>query len=213
MTGGAKGSPLPIDPSQPARPRSRLAVAVGTLLMLFVFGVCVVCGGGVYLFQPEVSEDPDRVAPLTAEMLRVEVPAAFDPRGTIEWDFFWLVLMRGVYYELTADDGTLMFLQVDSRLMAEQDVRDHVERTLREKGGGGPPLAITEAEERIYVIRGSNVPFSYRVGVSPADQSKHHLVEGIVDGDSGKVLVAFRITDESWAENEPLVTQVIESIR
>lgn len=199
--------------SQPERPRSRLAIILGTLLAITLLGLCLTCGIGAYLFRPQVSEDAAQVAPLTAEMLKVDVPEAFDPRGTIEWDLFWLVLMRGSYYELTGDEGMLMFLQVDSRWMGESDIREHVERTLREKGGGGPPLTIIEEPtEEVYEIRGRKVTFTYRLGESPADRSRHHLVEGIVDGNTGMVLVAFRITDESWPENEALVRQTIQSI-
>lgn len=213
MSDAAARYPLKSDSVAETGGRSRLAVVLGTALSLSTVVGCLVCGAGLYVFRPSISEDPDAVAPLAAEMLRVDVPTAFEPRGTIEWDFFWLVLMRGVYYELTGDEGMLMFLQVDSGLMREEDIREHVERTLREKGGGGPPLTITTSEERVYEVRGRKVTFNFRVGESPADRTKHHLVEGIVDGNAGAVLVAFRITDESWAENEPLVVETIRSIK
>jgi hypothetical protein len=193
--------------------RSKLATIVGTLLTVLLLGTCALCGAGLYFFQPDVSEEPTAVAPLTARMISVDVPAAFEPRGTIEWDFFWLVLMRGTYYQLTGAEGMLMFLEVDSRVMDEPDVREHVERTLREKGGGGPPLTIIESREEQYYIRGQNVTFLYRVGESPDDHTKHHLVEGVVSGNTGPVLVAFRVAEESWMEIEPLVEATIRSIR
>lgn len=208
-------SPYPSPGSDPAaaQTRSRWSVVLSTLASLLLVSMCVVCGAGLYFFRPTVSDDPEGVVPMTSAMLRVDVPSAFEPRGTIEWDFFWLVLMRGAYYELTADEGVLLFIQVESRLMDEPDIRRHVDRTLQEKGGGGPPLTITESEERVFEIRGREVPFRFQVGESPANRSKYHLVEGIVDGNSGPVLVAFRIRDDSWAENEPLVLQTIQSIR
>jgi len=197
---------------------SRLGTIVATLLSMTALAAVVGCVVGLYLFRPLQHDDPDRAARITAEMLRVDVPKAFEPRGTIEWDFFRGLLMRGAYYELTGNDGLLMFLQVDSRLMQEADVRKHVERTLREKGGGGPPLTIIASEDVDYFLGDQHVVFRRRLGESPdADNQKYQLVEGTVDGNSGTVLVAFRIAQEAWERSDRnganLVEATIRSIR
>lgn len=198
----------------PPKPRSRIATVLTTLLSVALLAVCGVCAGGLYFFRPQLEQDASRVGVVEAQMVRIDVPPAFEPRGTIEWDLLWLVLMRGTYYELTGGDGMLMLLQVDSRLMEEADVREHVERTLREKGGGGPPLTITSSGKFMDVlIRDSLVTFRERIGTSPVDQTRYHLVEGIVDGHAGKVLVAFRLTDDAWEMRKVLVEQTIKSIR
>ncbi len=192
-----------------------LATLFGSLLVLLLILLCTGIGAGLYFFRPVVSDDPNNVPTVTAEILNVTVPEEFVPRGTLQWEFFYLAVMRGAYYELTGEEGVLLFLQVDSQLMSEEDLREHVEQVLREEGGGGPPLTIdpSETEEWQYNIRGRNVVFTVRKGQSKIDQSEHRLVEGVVDGNSGKVLVAFRITEESWDDNRPLVEQVLKSIR
>jgi hypothetical protein len=196
-----------------SKERSRWStfVTIGTVVCLVA--ICGLCGGGLYHFRPSIAEDPAHVGVVEQQMLRIAVPAEFEPRGTIEWDFFGVVLLRGVYYELSGGDGMLMLLQVDSRLMEETDVREHVERTLREKGGGGQPLTITESEDRIFNVKGANVTFRYRRGKSPADNSQYRLVEGVVDGNTGKVLLAFRIAEDAWAKREGAVESAITSIR
>ena len=195
------------------KPRSRLATIVATLFTLLLLALCGLCGAGLYYFRPTIDDDIARVGVVEAEMLRINVPPEFEPRGTIEWDFFWLVLMRGVYYELPAGDGMLMLLQVDSRLMQEQDVREHVERTLREKGGGGIPLTIISSGDRTEFVQDKTITFRERVGQSPADNTKYRLIEGVVDGHAGKVLVAFRIAEDVWEERQALVERTIKGIR
>ncbi len=198
--------------SQP-QPRSRWTTVLATLTVVALLCLCGFCGGGMFYFRPQLSEDASRVSLVEAEMLRIAVPAAFEPRGTIEWDVFRVALMRGVYYELPGGDGMFMLLQVDSGLMEEEDVREHVERTLREKGGRGEPLTITATEDHTFTIRDSNVTFRYRRGTSPVDDTEYRLVEGVVDGNTGKVLLAFRIAEDAWERRERLVEETITSIR
>jgi hypothetical protein len=198
--------------SQP-QPRGRWATVLATAAAIALVAVCGLCGAGLFYFRPQLTEDAARVGVVEAEMLRIDVPPDFEPRGTIEWNVLGLVLMRGVYYELVGGDGLLMLLHVDSRLMGEPDVREHVERTLREKGGGGPPLEITESEDRIFNVRGRNVTFRYRRGRDPANDSRYRLVEGVVDGNTGTVLIAFRIAEEAWELRQGAVEATITSIR
>jgi hypothetical protein len=194
-------------------PRGRLATVLTTLAVVAVIAVIVLCAGGLYYFRPHIVEDPNRVPVVQAEMLGLTPPAEFEPRGTIEWDLLSAVLMRGVYYELATRDAMLMLLQVDSRLMSETDIREHVERTLRDKGGGGPPLTITSSEETLFMVRGKPVPFQQRVGKSPVDDSKYRLIEGVVDGRQGKVLVAFRVAEEVWPLHQGAIQGAIEGIQ
>ncbi len=203
----------PADSSTPQRVRGKLPVVFGTLTGTLLGLVGVFCCLGLMLFRPEVDASPERAKELTNAMLLVDVPDEFHPAGTIEWNFFWFVLLRGAYYELPADEGQLMLLEVESGLLDEPEIREHVDSTLREKGGGGPPLTITDSEERVYNLRGRPVTFTFRVGESPDDHTRYHLVEGVVDGNSGPVLMAFRITDESWDANQALVERTILSVR
>jgi hypothetical protein len=197
--------------------RGRMRTALMTVTILLFVGLIAVCGFSAWYFQPVLSESPQLARDLTEEMLRVQVPEEFEARGAIEWNLLWLVEMRGTYYELTGEDGLLMFLDIESSLMDEPDIRDHVERTLREKGAGGPPLKIVEEEpDREFDVRGRIVSFRTRIGESPADRSRHRLCEGVVDGNRGPVLVAFRLPEtsaEHQRENESLIERTILQIR
>jgi hypothetical protein len=197
----------------PPQPRGRLTTVLTTLGVVAVISLIALCAGGLYFFRPHLTEDPNRVPVVQVEMLGLTPPPGFEPRGTIEWNLFSAVLMRGVYYELASRDGMLMLLHVDSRLMHEVDVRQHVERTLRDKGGGGLPLTISSAKEITFPIRGELVPFQHRVGKSPTDQTEYQLIEGVVDGRSGKVLVAYRVASAVWPEHEGTIRSSIEGIQ
>ncbi|MEZ6067940.1 MAG: hypothetical protein R3B90_20005 [Planctomycetaceae bacterium] len=197
--------------------RNRLRAVLVSLSTALLLGFCGVCGFSAWFFRPELSEDPELASARTAEMLRVQVPEKFAPRGTVQWNLLWLVDLRGSYYELLDnEDGLLMFLQVDSRLMSEPDIRDHVERTLREKGSGGPPLKIVAEQPALeFVVRGVPVRFRSRLGELPSNHSRYRLVEGVVDGNAGKVLVAFRLLEDSAErklDNDLLIERTITNI-
>ncbi|MEZ6056963.1 MAG: hypothetical protein R3C01_09685 [Planctomycetaceae bacterium] len=192
---------------------SRLATIMGGVLLLGCLLICGVCTAGFFLFRPQIHPDPERVEPVVAEMLRISVPPEFEPRGIIEWPFFHLMVIRGAYFELTGDDGILMLVQVDSGLLKEEDISEHVRQTLREEGASGPPLTITATESREFVVRGRPVTFQFQLGEDPETELKYHLVEGVVDGNSGPVLIAFRVTDDSWLMNEAKVINTINSVQ
>jgi len=192
-----------------------LATVLGTLVFITGLAVCGICGVGFFMFRPTIHTEPEKVQPLTDEMLRISVPDVFEPRGSVTWDFFYAAMMRGSYYELTGDDGILMLIEVNSDLMEKEDVHEHVIETLRREGGGGAPLVIeqSQTESKLFDVRGRKVPFRFQVGEDPNIHRKYHLVEGVVDGNTGPVMIAFRVTDEWWQLHSPKIDETILSVK
>jgi hypothetical protein len=165
-----------------------------------------------------IREDADLARALSDEIVQTSLtdvsrPQAYLPKGSIVWNVAFLLTTRGVYYERFAGDGLLMILEVNSRFRSEEDVRRHIRQTLEAKGGGGASLKIDETlTKRIPVtIRGQPVQFSFRMGKSPQTQRTFHLVEGIFEGKSGEVMLAMRVDDEVWNEEE--VLNILRSIQ
>lgn len=209
----------------PARGRSgepaeRLRGAPANAALIFlaigVAGICGLCGGAIWLFQPKLSDDPQAVPPLMDELLEVDIPAIFEPRGTIRWNLAFALSLNGAYYE-TADrtrEGVLMFVGVSGGSLAKPDVRTHVERVLNDKSNSGAALVPEgQPEERMIVVRDRAAPFTFETGTDPATKNRYRLMHGVVDGRSGgEVLIALRIRqDANWSDE--LAIRMLESIR
>ena len=195
----------------PAPARNRLMSIVATAGLVIVVGSCCLCGGAVWQKQPDFLADPAAAAGVTGEILPVTVPAVFTPEGAIQWDLWMLVNMQGAYYTLTTGDGELSFLQVDSRFIDNIDFRDHIIRSLREHGaGGGFDLAVKATETRTYEVGGESVDFTFLKAQDRTTGRDRRLVDGIVSGPHGPVMISLWLDEENW--DPQMVDDMIASI-
>ena len=198
------------------RARSGPATAVLIFLTVGLVGTCGICGGATFLFQPKLSDNPDAVPPLMDELLMIDIPAIFQPRGTITWNLAFMLSLNGAYYETTdpAREGVLMFISVDGGSLSKPDVRAHIERVLNEKSNGTVALVPEgQPEERVVMIGQGAVPFTFETGTDPSTKNRYRLIHGVVDGrKGGEVLIALRIRqDANW--NDDIAVKMVESIR
>ena len=213
--------------SRDEREASRQRNAPATVVLLFLgigtLAIVGLCAGGLYLFQPHVSEEPAGATALVNEMLLIDVPddplsdpVAFVPRGTIEWNIAFMMSLRGAYFEADDEqlDGLLMCREGTGASLQKPDVREHVDRVLRERSDGriqlrsdGPP------EIRLMPVRGVPSEFTFETGTDPATKDAYRLVTGIVPGNlGGEVLIALRIKQtDPWSD--AIIARMVESIR
>ncbi len=186
-----------VDKDRPTHPMLVLVAGFVSAVLLFF---CCVCGGALWWFQPEIHEEPERARLLTAEIVDISIPDSYLPKGTIEWNVAFTLSVQGVYYERFVGDGLLTLIEVNSRFRADEDVRRHIRQTLMEKGGGGTPLIIDDAETKRleYIIRGEAIPFTFEIGRDPPSGRTFHIVEGVFDGKNGEVLLAMRVNEDNW---------------
>ena len=177
-------------------------ILVAGFVSAFVLLFCCVCGGAGWWFKPEIHEDRERAAENVQEIVDITIPDVYQPKGTIEWNVFYMMTIRGAYYERYAGDGLLTLVEVNSRLQSEEDVRSHIRETLIRKGGGGTPLVIDEAETKEVEVEigGGFVPFKFQVGRDPPTAQTFHIVEGVFAGKRGDVLLAMRVNADNWEE-------------
>lgn len=207
-----KTSPAPGDDAR----RNAPATAALIILAVGLAAICGLCGGAMYLFQPKLSDDPRAVTPLMDELLEIDIPAAFEPRGTIEWNMAFMLTLQGAYFETSdrSQDGVLMFLGVEGGSLDKPNVRQHVERVLSEKSNGTVQLTPEGSpEERMVQVRGQSVPFTFETGVDPGSKQRYRLMHGVVDAPTGgEVLIALRIrTGPHW--DDAVALRMLESIR
>jgi len=182
-----------------------------TSALLIAVGSCCLCGGLFYYQWPHFESDPEAAATLTRQMLPVRVPESFTPEGTIEWSFWMLLQMRGAYFVLRDGDGELSFLEVDSRFIDNAEFRNHIRQSLREHGaGGGYDLAVRESQTKTYDIAGQSVTFQFLQADDRTTGAQRRLVDGIVEGTNGPVMISLWVDEESW--DPEMVERLIESI-
>lgn len=189
--------------NQPAHPVLVLVAGFVSAVLLFF---CCACGSAMWWFRPEISENPDRARQLVTEMVDIQIPDSYQPKGTIEMNVAYIMSVRGAYYERFVGDGLLTLIEVSSRFQAEGDIREHFRQTLIEKGGGGTPLVIDEADSRRIgiEINGELVSFQFDIGRDPPSGRTFHIVEGVFAGKQGEVLLAMRVHEDNWEESSIL---------
>jgi hypothetical protein len=199
--------------------------ATAVLLFLGIGSIAIVglCGGLFYFLQPHVSEDPADVRTLMDELLVISIPTepdaapvVFEPRGTIRWNIAFMMSLRGAYYETQDDqlDGLLMFLEVTGASLDKPEVREHVDRILRERSDGKIQLQPGSfSETRTLDVRGFPTPITFETGVHAGTSESYRLVTAIVPAKrDGEVLIALRVKQAPpW--NDEIAVRMIESIR
>lgn len=191
----------------PEKPRSHpVLVLFAGFLSAILLAACCMCGGAFWLFRPVMNEQPEHVTQLLQEIVDIQVPDAYQPAGTIEWNVAFTMSVRGVYFDRYAGDGVLTIVEVDSRFRSDNDVRRHIRRTLMEKGSGGTQLVVDDSETRRVevLIRGQAVPFTIEIGRDPIANKAYHLVEGVFEGKTGEVLLALQVDEDHWDEQSVL---------
>lgn len=190
---------------------SRLLSIVASAALVAGTIACCVCGGAVYQQWPTFRTDREEAVSVTRDIVPLTVPAVFTPEGTIEWDIWMFVRMRGAYYSLSTGDGELSLLEVDSRFIDNGEFRAHIIRSMREHGaGGGFDLAVRNAETKEYEIAGRTVEFQFLEAEDRTTGSDRRLVDGIVEGHHGPVMISLWVDEESW--DPQMVDAMISSI-
>ncbi|MDB4743612.1 hypothetical protein OAF98_03930 [Planctomicrobium sp.] len=197
------------DKNQPAHPVLVLIAGFMAAVLLFF---CCACGGAAWWFQPEINENPDRAREIVAEMIDIQIPDSYQPKGTIEMNVAYTMSLRGAYYERFVGDGLLTLIEVNSRFQADEDVREHIRETLMEKGGGGTPLIVDPSDAKTVQvdINGQLVPFEIEIGRDPPSGRTFYIVEGVFKGKNGEVLLAMRVNEDNWEETS--IIDMLQSI-
>ena len=200
------------DPLKTKSPRKRFrregpwwATAAWSLFLGVGFLICGGIGVGMYWFRPTFKEGGAAAEKLTPELLTLNVPPSFQPVGTIEWNVAHLITMRGVYYDVLpsgADthSGLFMLLEVDSRFGDDVTVRKHIQSVLFEEGAGGSPVVIINGRDVEYTVRQDKTPFRITLGKIPNTENLVCLVQGVVPGKHGDVMIGLRVPKEDWDE-------------
>lgn len=196
-----------VEPQQTSRVWTLLLAASLSLMV----GSCFLCGVFLSSQWPTFEQDPTAAETMTAELLSLEIPTNFEPQGTIDWNVWLLLNMRGAYYAHTVDEGELSLLEVDSRLIGQSDFRQHIINSLHQHGAGsGLELDIRKTEAKTFSVNGSPVIFNFITAEDRTSGDGRRLVDGVVTIDDRPILISLWVDEDLW--DEAMVTRLIESI-
>ncbi len=207
------GKPVDLDKGRPLAKtaKSGWGVIFSTLFGGLFLILCVACGIGLYSFRPVIDASPEAAVKAQQAALDIQVPMIFSPKGTIDWNVAFLLQMHGAYYEHSRADGEIVLLHADSRFFSSPELRDHVRKTLLDKGGTGVPLKRDDVSFREYMIQNQPVKFRFEKGRSPTNDKPYYVVDGVVPGKTGEVLIGIRLEADAWDESQMM--GMLESIK
>ncbi|RLS56554.1 MAG: hypothetical protein DWH91_06355 [Planctomycetota bacterium] len=190
--------------------RLLLMIAGGVLTVCLM--ACCVCSGAMFYFRPRIEQSPEKAIALTKQVFRsITIPSRWEARGTIELNVFHQLNVRGAYYEHPKYESVLALIHVDSRWNSQASVREHIRETMIERGGGDEPMLIQERATREFTVRDSLLRFEFSTAKDLATDKTYRLVEGVVTGTTGDVLICLKIDADAWDEDE--VAALLQSIQ
>ena len=206
---------LPGQKHDSTSPRNVLSTIASAMFLGGCLLICGLCAGGFYFFRPDVRDDPEAVEPLMAGILDIDIPPEFEKRGVIEWNLAFMMSLRGAYYEMpdTESEGELMFVEAVSFWNDEPDVETHIRQALREKAGGVVELELVgELEQQTIQVRGEPVIFDFETRRDPVSERTYRVIEGVVDGENGQVLIGLRFHVDDWDNSEAIPHDRVNSL-
>ncbi|MGD9854523.1 MAG: hypothetical protein AB7U20_06180 [Planctomycetaceae bacterium] len=199
---GGRGSP---------RRNSPFWSVVLAVVFASTVGSCCLCSGLLYRQRPQFLQDPATAATFTRQMLSIDIPESFTPQGTINWHVPFLLTMRGAYFSQSVSTGELTLLEVNSQFIEQPEFRRHIIESLRQHGAGsGFDLNVLQTETKVFQIGQEPVEFEFLTAEDRTTGKGRRLVDGVVAGTNGPVLVSLWVDEEIWDAEQ--VTRMIESI-
>jgi hypothetical protein len=102
-----------------------------------------------------------------------------------------------------------MFVEASSFRTEDPDVETHIRQALREKAGGVRELELVgEPEHRQIQVRGEPVTFVFETRRDTIENRTYRVIEGVVSGKNGPVLIGLRVREEDDSAANLTITDV-----
>jgi hypothetical protein len=197
---------------RPARGCRRQATFFGLFGALTLAVFCGVCGlFGYLLFVPGIYQTPAEIAPITQEIVDVQVPDVFQPRLAMKWDNS-LYAARLSMYQHQQGRGALQFTEIAVKVgdkavaeaqlkqqMSQQDAMDEIK-----------VLKVESSQSREFLVRGQPVKFTFEAGEDVSSSTRYHQVTGQFVGKNGPAALVLQMEDDVW--DEAVVVEMLESM-
>lgn len=125
------------------------------------------CGVGAFLYSKadfafDVTEDPEAATALTEELVDIDIPAGFEPEGTLHLDMM-VMEMELAFYEHAEADGSLAIAEMDVIGSDDEDVAAEMRDSMEQSGvdDDGEDLRLVSVDSRTFEIRGEPAEFEF----------------------------------------------------
>jgi hypothetical protein len=211
----------PYDPPEYSRPgmsgTTKVLLGVGIGCGLFLLLCCGFFGFGSYwmvrMAKNSMTQDPEAIRRLTADIVNVEVPASLPPKIAMDMKVpFYGNFMQWVAYGDTEHGNGLFLAQFAAHITDEENMRTQWRQSMRGTGKNDwdDDVDITESETHETEVNGEPARFKVARGKS-SKQGEVWQVSGSFRGKSGPGILMLRVKTDEFTKEEVLA--ILDSMK
>ena len=193
-----------------------------------IFGLCCLlcCGGVITLaikgpklmenyMDEAMSEDPVVIAQRRVELLEIDIPESFQPKGSMDIvvPFVDKRFMMVVAYEGDPPSNSIVLVGLGDSFsgMSPEEMEIKIKESLEKEGLGQPENdANLETKTKNFTIGGRKTTFVYGTEVDEEGKATRFHVTGTVRGKQAPVFVMITADADQFSEED--LDEIIESI-
>lgn len=204
-------SPI-IEPDQP-RSGGRSWKLVLILLLVFIAGVIVCCGGCLWsvISGTQTTTDKDLISSWQQEMAAIAIPDAYDAREATRISFFNLVTFTSTAYA-GPDSTGLYFCNASGAATSDPASAEELGPSLRGMiGATARTLEVESSQIREIEVGEQSFDFQLITGTAVGTNDEWKELRGTVPTQKGILLIVFQGRSETFDEQAAIdITQTVE---
>jgi hypothetical protein len=211
----------PNDRPEPPRPgmsgATKVLLGLGVGCGLIVLLCCGVFGAGTFfvaqMAQQALSNDPDKVHDLTAEIVTIQIPDTLKPLGSLDLNIPIVNtrLMTGVAYRDASQYNVLMLGQFGEQFADDETMQLHWKQFSHESGRHADDVRIEESEKYDTQVNGQPANFTIGKGRDRKAEREVWEVAGKFRGHGGPAVLILRLNASDFSKEQ--VLDVLKSMQ
>lgn len=192
---------------------------MSTGMKLLIFFLCaggvlflLCCGSVIWLGSQmdfDVQENPAAARETTTEIAEIEIPEAFEPTASLNFDIIFFQMKMAVY-KTQSGEGGLFLLQMNLPTQQNEEVEAELRRELQRRDIGQEDLIVKDMETREFDFGGDTIEFTF-ARAEDDDGNPYRQISGVFPGKDGTALLLIQVPEEDYDEGQ--VVGIIQSIQ
>jgi hypothetical protein len=211
----------PYDQPEPRRPgmggATKVLLGLGIGCGVIVVLCCGVFGAGTFFLaqmaQQAMSNDPDKVHDLTAEIVTIHIPDMLKPLGSLDLNIPVVNtrILTGVAYRDASKDNVLMLGQFGEQFGDDETMQLHWKQFSRETRRHEDDVRIEESEKFDTQINGQPANFTIGKGREREADREVWEVAGKFRGKGGPAVLILRLNASDFSKEQ--VLEILKSMQ